>query len=354
MTGPTDTTRTMNPPRPRAAIIGLGLILIVGLLALASPMVAPNGPGTQFPDRAFAPPMRIQVRDATGLRAPFVYRQVLENRLERRFRDDRAAAVPLRWLAQGRVVTIPGDEPLLLLGGDALGRDVFSRLLFGARLSLGVTLLGSVGALLAGALIGAVAGTLGGRVDMVLMLAADFLLVLPGVYFVLVLRAMLPQALSTTDVFWLMAALFALAGWPHVARGVRAIVSAERRLDYAEAARAAGAGSLRLVAHLLPAARGFLVVELVLLVPALLVAEATISFLGLGFPEPAPSWGTMLQEAGNVSGLVSAPWTLAPAAALFIVVLGVQLAGGARSADNLLMNLDRGTRPRETRLRGPA
>jgi peptide/nickel transport system permease protein len=227
--------------------------------------------------------------------------------------------------------------PLLLAGADAVGRDVWSRLLHGARLSLGVTVLGALLALAVGAGVGALAGALGGRVAWLLMLAADFVLVLPGVYLVLVLRAALPQALGTTEVFWLMVLLFGVAGWPHVARGVRAIVATERASGYAEAARAAGAGPIRLARHLLPAARGFLTVELALLVPALLVAEATVSFLGLGFPEPAPSWGTLLQEGSNLHGLLRAPWTLAPALALFLVVLGVQLAGGARASENFLV-----------------
>jgi peptide/nickel transport system permease protein len=286
--------------------------------------------------------MRVHFRDATGLRAPFVYAQRLDDRLGRRFHDDRTAAIPLRWFTNGRLISINAESgPLLLLGADALGRDVFSRLLFGARLSLGVTALGTLLALCLGAAIGGIAGTLGGRTETLLMLAADFVLILPGVYLVLVLRAVLPQALETSQVFWLMASLFGVAGWPHVARGVRAIVAVERESGYAEAARAAGAGPWRLASQLLPAAAGFLSVEIVLLVPALLVAEATISFLGLGFPEPSASWGTMLQDAGNVSGLLTAPWTLAPAAALFLVVLSVQLAGGPRASDNLLLRLDR-------------
>src|SRR4029077_15058912 len=99
---------------------------------------------------------------------------------------------------------------------------------------------------------------------------------------------------STSAVFWLMGGLFAVSAWPHVARGVRAIVAAERTRDYAEAARASGAGPLRVAWHLVPAARGFLAVQIVLLVPALLVAEATVSYFGLGFVEPSASWGTML------------------------------------------------------------
>jgi peptide/nickel transport system permease protein len=320
----------------RVGVAALGLMAAIAALA---PVLAPHTSSDQFPDRAFAPPMRVHVRDADGFHAPFVYRQTLVDRLERRFDDDRRARVPLRWLAGGTLVSIdPADGPLLFLGADALGRDMWSRLLHGARLSLGVTILGAFLALAIGAAVGALAGALGGRVAAVLMLFADFMLVLPGIYLVLVLRAVLPQTLETRDVFWLMVGLFGVAGWPHVARGVRAIVATERASDYAEAARAIGAGPLRLARHLLPAARGFLGVELALLVPALLVAESTISFLGLGFPEPTPSWGTLLRDAGNLDGMTRAPWTLAPAAALFLVVLGVQLAGGVRASDNFLLN----------------
>jgi peptide/nickel transport system permease protein len=106
---------------------------------------------------------------------------------------------------------------------------------------------------------------------------------------------------------------------------VRAIVKSERAREYAEAARAAGAGPWRLVRHLLPAAKGFLAVEIVLLVPALLVAEATISYLGLGFVDAQASWGTMMQDAANGPVLAEAPWMLAPAIAVFIVVLAAQL-----------------------------
>jgi peptide/nickel transport system permease protein len=134
-----------------------------------------------------------------------------------------------------------------------------------------------------------------------------------------------------------MSALFAFAAWPHVARGVRAIVAVERTREYADAARASGAGPFRVMRHLLPAARGFLAVEVVLLVPALLVAEATVSYLGLGFPEPDASWGTMLRDAENVRVMTEAPWMLAPAFALFLVVLAVQLVGSARDSANVLL-----------------
>jgi len=307
-------------------IAGTVLLGGVTLVAVAAPAVAPNAPGDQFPDRAYAPPMPLRIRDANGFRAPFVYRQVLDDRLTRRYRDDVTTPLPLRWFTGGSVVSLDaGSGPLLLLGADALGRDVFSRLVHGARLSLGVTALGVAGALLMGALVGSLAGSAGGSIETVLMLAADFLLVLPGTYLVLVLRGALPLVLSTRDVFVLFSALFALAAWPHAARGVRAIVATERQRDYAMAARASGATSWRLACQLLPAARGFLGVEVMLLIPALLVGEATVSYLGLGFPVPTASLGTMLQDAANVRMMREAPWLLAPALVLFLVMLGVQL-----------------------------
>jgi peptide/nickel transport system permease protein len=137
----------------------------------------------------------------------------------------------------------------------------------------------------------------------------------------------LPLVLPAGTVFALLTAIFAIVGAPFVARGVRAIVRSERRLDYAAAAQALGASAPRLlIRHLLPAARGFLVVEITLLVPAFIVAEATLSFVGLGFPEPIASWGTMLHDASNIRVFADFPWLLSPAIAMFLVVFGLNLA----------------------------
>jgi len=150
-------------------------------------------------------------------------------------------------------------------------------------------------------------------------------LVLPSMYVALALRAVMPLVLPPSTVFALLALIFALFGWPIVARGVRAIIASERQREYTMAARAAGAGPLRVLRQLIPAARGYLTVQGSLLIPAFILAEATMSYVGLGFPDTTATWGTMLQDAANVTLIVDAPWILAPAVGIFAVVLAVNL-----------------------------
>ena len=300
-------------------------------------MLAPNGIDEKFADYPNAPPTRPHIIDDTGSwHAPFIYRWTLVNRLEQTYQEDRAVQVPIAWFARGCVISSPDPRsPLLLLGADSYGRDVFSRLLYGARTSLSLALVSALGAMLLGASIGGLAGYAGGVLDDALMRATDVVMVLPGMYVVLALRAVLPPVLSAPLVFALLALIFAIVGAPFIARGVRAIVRAERAQDYASAAQALGASDARLlVRHLLPAARGFIAVEITLLVPAFIVAEATLSYVGLGFPESLASWGTMLHDAStNVRVFADFPWLLSPAAAMFLVVLGLNLALEGKRTD---------------------
>jgi peptide/nickel transport system permease protein len=315
----------------RVAFVLLGLVSVI---ALGASWLAPNPPDRRFDDLLYAPPTRIRVLDE-GLRAPCIHPWRVVSRLERRFEPVVSERATLRWFADGRLVTGRPDDgaPLLLLGADGYGRDMFSRLLHGARLTLALSVLATLLATLAGAAIGGVAGYSGGWADAILSRVTEFVLVLPAIYVALALRAALPLVLPDGAVFSFLLLIFAALGWPIVARGVRAIVAAERARDYAFAARAAGASDLRvLIRHLLPASSGYLKAQGTLLLPAFILAEATLSYVGLGFASTTPTWGTMLQDASNVALLGDAPWTLAPAAAIFIVVLGVNLLaqGGGR------------------------
>ena len=309
---------------------GLLLLAAIVLAAMAAPVLAPHDPSRSFRGFLFAPPMPPRLVDADGgWHLPFIYPLRLENRLERRFSEDRTRRVPLVLFAGGRLLTASDESagPWLPLGADSSGRDVAARLLYGARTSLAIALLAAAAAVLLGALVGGMAGYAGGVLDAGLMWLAEFVLVLPAVYVVLVLRAALPLVLPTWAIFLLMTGIFGLVGWPWVARGVRGIVASERTRDYAVAARSLGAGHARLLfRHLLPACRSFLAVQVVLLVPAFILAEATLSFVGLGFPDTVPSWGSMLIDAADVSAIRQFPWTLAPAAGIFAVTLGANLA----------------------------
>jgi peptide/nickel transport system permease protein len=287
---------------------GAVLLAIVTIVAVFAPWLAANPPDRRFPDLLYAPPTRVHAFDRHQI-APHAHAWRLLSRIERRFAEDDSMT-----------------GPMLLLGADAYGRDIFSRLVFGARATLTLAVLATLLATLIGAIVGGVAGYAGGWIDAVLSRLSEFVLVLPAVYVALALRAVMPLVLPASAVFAMLLAIFALLGWPMVARGVRAIVVVEREREYAVAARAAGAGGTRLLLrHLLPAAAGYLRTQATLLLPAFILAEATLSYVGLGFPDTTPTWGTMLQDAANVALLGDAPWTLAPAAAIFVVVLGVNL-----------------------------
>jgi len=311
---------------------GRALLVAIVLVAVFAPWLAPNPPDRRFDDYLYAPP--------TGLHASYVslyfYPLRIVSRLERRFEEARDRRIPLEWFSHRHLLGVDPSEtaPLLLLGADSYGRDIFSRLLYGARASLGLAALATLAAMLVGAVVGGIAGYAGGALDELLSRLSDFVLVLPATYVVLALRAVMPLVLPAQTVFVLLAGIFAVVGWPVVARGVRGIIASEREREYVTAGRAAGAGPVRLLGkHLMPAATGYLTTQATLLLPAFILAEATLSYVGLGFPDTVPTWGTMLHDASNVAMLGEAPWMLAPAAAIFLVVLAVNLLvqGSGRS-----------------------
>ncbi|HUK32843.1 MAG TPA: hypothetical protein VLV86_02970, partial [Vicinamibacterales bacterium] len=193
--------------------VGLALLAVIVAASVTAPVLAPHSEDRAFRGFLNAPPTAPHIRDDSGRwHAPFIYRWTLTNQLEQRYAEDRSTIVALRWLSAGRLVSSSDDGlmPLLLLGADSYGRDVFSRLLYGGRLSLAIAAVAAAGALLLGALIGGTAGYAGGVVDDVLMRTSDFVVVLPAMYVVLALRSAMSLVLPPVQIFALLTAIFAV------------------------------------------------------------------------------------------------------------------------------------------------
>lgn len=214
------------------------------------------------------------------------------------------------------------DGDFFLLGTDRLGRDVLARLLHGGRVSLGAGLLAGLMAVGLGTVVGGLAGLWGGWVDTAVLKAMELFMALPWLYLILAVRASLPLAVPTAWTLVLMVLVIGVLGWVRPARLVRDEVRRARQDTSFLASRGLGARNRHLLwYHLLPPTRGVILVQTAILVPRFVLAEVTLSFLGLGVAEPVPSWGTMLAALRQQYLLVTAWWLLAPAFALIVVVL---------------------------------
>jgi len=241
--------------------------------------------------------------------------------------------VPLRVFVRGSSYELLGlvrsdlhlfgvDEPhrVFVLGTDALGRDYFSRLLYGGQLSLTAGLMAAGLALATALVLGAAAGYGGRALDGVIMWTGDVFLSLPWLYILLAARAFLPLDMEPGDTFLTIVVLLGVLGWAAPMRIVRGVVLSAKKREFVDAARSAGASHVHILTrHVLPQTYSVLATQAALLIPAYMLAEVTLSFVGLGVGEPRPSWGNMLAEVPRTSVLSQEPWTFAPAIMLVAV-----------------------------------
>jgi peptide/nickel transport system permease protein len=299
-------------------------LLALHALVLLAPFVAPYDPTQQNRLLPFAPPSRLRFVDAQGglhLR-PFVYAQVERPDAPNVYEEDRGRAYPLRFFVKGRLFGVDEPARVFLLGSDALGRDQLARLLYGGRISLLAGLLAAALALGLGFVLGMLAGFYGRSVDALIMRGAELFLALPWLYLLLALRAFLPLHVPPERAFLLLVLVIGLVDWARPARLVRGVVLSARERDFVLAARGFGAGDLYLMRrHIAPQAAGVLLTQAALLVPQYVLAEVTLSFVGLGVAEPAPSWGNMLAALQQYHVMSSYWWMWLPAAALVPVFL---------------------------------
>ena len=314
--------------------IALTALVTLHLAALLAGILAPYPYAEQHRDYPYAPPARIHFR---GIH-PFVYGLSGAGlpACPSGICEDRAHIYPLRFFTFGKLFGVQDPGTIFLLGTDGYGRDVFSRLLYGARISLFVGLGAALLSLGLGLLLGTPAGYYGGAVDQVLMRGSELFLALPWLYLLLGVRAFLPLHISTLETVALLVVIIGCLGWVRPARLIRGVILSGKERPFVAAARGFGASDLYLMRrHLLPLTWGVMVTQATVLIPRYVLAEVTLSFLGLGIAEPVPSWGNMLAEAREYSSVVSHAWLLAPGLALIPVLLAyLALADAVLDAEN--------------------
>jgi peptide/nickel transport system permease protein len=302
----------------------LGLLGVLHAFVVLAAWVAPYDYAEQHRDYPFAPPTRLHFIDAAArvhLR-PFVY-GITQDLPGGDYREDRGRLYPIDLFVRGRLFGIAPPGVLFLCGSDGFGRDVFSRVLYGGQISLLTGLVAAFLSLSLGLLWGTLAGFHGGWVDSLLMRGAELFLALPWLYLLLAVRAFLPLHISTTQAFFLLVAIIGTVGWVRPARIVRGVVLSARERGFVLAARGFGASSGYLIRrHILPLTWSVVLTQATILIPQYILAEVTLSFLGLGVAEPVPSWGNMLADARQYHALIAHTWMLAPGFATVPLLLG--------------------------------
>lgn len=228
------------------------------------------------------------------------------------------------------------NRPMLyLLGADHLGRDIFSRLLYGSRVSLTIGIVSVLISFSIGMLLGGISGYFSGTTDVVIQRLCEMMMMVPGFYLLLALRSSFDAAkMSSTQIYFAVVIILSFIGWAGMARVIRGMVLGVSRSEYVLAARALGASNLRIIIrHVLPSTLSYAIVTATLAIPAGMLGESGLSFLGLGIQDPEASWGNMLQQTMNIVNIRYYPWLLAPGFLIFISVVAFQFLGdGLRDA----------------------
>ena len=227
-----------------------------------------------------------------------------------------------------------GADALYILGTDRLGRDLFSRLMYGTRLSMSIGLVGVTISLFLGVMLGGISGFRGGLADMAIQRLIEFLRSIPTIPLWLALAAAVPKDWSIIRVYFAITLIISLIGWTTLAREVRGRFLSMREEDFVVAAQLYGSSQLRIIFHhMLPSFMSHIIATTTLAVPAIIIAETSLSFLGLGLRPPAISWGTLLFEAQNLQSVANAPWLMIPGPFVLVAILGFNFMGdGLRDA----------------------
>ncbi|PUU91276.1 MULTISPECIES: ABC transporter permease [Halanaerobium] len=328
------------------ALTAAVIIFLLYFLAIFAPFFAPYSSTKNFKNKFFHPPTKIHFTDENGLTSPYIYgTKVKEGWAE--YEVNKEKKYPIKFWKQGESYQLLGvfksnihlfgveaDQPIFILGSDNYGRDLFTRILYGGRVSLFIGFIAIFITTFIGLIMGGISGYYGGFIDSVIMRAVEVIMSIPSFYLLLALAAVLPLDLSSAFRFFLIVSILAFQGWAGMARVIRGMVLSVKSEDYIAAAKAVGADDKRIILkHILPSTATYVIIRATVAIPGYIIMESGLSFIGLGIQEPSASWGNMLSAAQNITKISDFPWLLLPGLFIFITVLSYNILGdGLRDA----------------------
>ena len=340
--------------RHKLAMIGGVIVILLYLVAIFAEFLAPADPNKVASSYTYAPPQRLHIVHQGddgwewGLYVFGLTSEIDQETMAKTFTIDEENRIPVRLFAEGpeyklfgliptkRHLIGPKDpsEPMYLMGADRLGQDLLSRIIFGTRISMSIGLVGVLISLVLGIFLGGISGFYGGATDTIIQRIIEFIRSLPTIPLWMGLAAALPLTWSPLRVYFGITLILSVIGWTGLARVVRGRFLSLREEEFITAAKLDGVGQSRIILrHMVPSFSSHIIASLTLAIPATILAETSLSFLGIGLRSPINSWGVLMQEAQNIRAIATAPWLLLPGLFVIVAVLSFNFLGdGLRDA----------------------
>ncbi len=323
--------------KSKAGAVSLVTLSVLYLGIIFAAFFAPYNYDQDDVLNSYSPPTKIHLFNFSAKQfTPFVYGKkcVVNKYYQRIYSEDKSKIYPVKFFTKGFKYKLFGiwncnrhlfgtDEgKIYLLGADLRGRDLFSRILYGGRISLSIVVVAGLISFSIGLLVGGISGYFGGKIDNFTMRVCEIIMMIPSFYLLLVLRSSFPVNWGSAQVYFMVVIILSLIGWASLARTIRGMALSLRENDFVYAAKSAGLGNFKIIIkHILPHTLSYSLVALVLSIPSYILAEAALSLIGLGIQEPQASWGNLLSSALGIVNIRLYPWILIPG--IFIIITGM-------------------------------